>query len=384
MSDRMKPMGMDRALTSKLGAKYDSSSEQEVRLWIKDVTGDIIEEGPANMERALKNGIILNKLLIKLYEGTPNLPPEAQKFKPSFSESEVAFKQMENIEKFLKGAKCYGLTDNSLFQTVDLYEGRNMAMVIATILQVGTEAQRHEFSGSTAGSKPTTAHRRNFSYEQLKSGHGTVGLQSGSNKFASQKGMTSMGAVRHISDIRADDQVPEGQSMLTLQAGTNRFASQKGMAMGAVRHIADIRADQFDPRSAGDISLQSGTNKFASQKGMTSMGAVRHVSDIRADDACKEGQSMIQLQSGTNQFASQKGMTSMGAVRHISDIRADDLCREATSTTSLQYGTNRFDSQKGMYPMGSQRHVSDIPVRDLAEDSRPKSSYMDSPHEMDM
>lgn len=46
---------------------------------------------------------------------------------------------MENIELFLKGANAYGVPDNSLFQTVDLYEGRNMAMVIATILQVGTE-----------------------------------------------------------------------------------------------------------------------------------------------------------------------------------------------------------------------------------------------------
>ena len=46
---------------------------------------------------------------------------------------------MENIEVFLKGANAYGVPLNSLFQTVDLFEGRNMAMVIATILQVGTE-----------------------------------------------------------------------------------------------------------------------------------------------------------------------------------------------------------------------------------------------------
>lgn len=46
---------------------------------------------------------------------------------------------MENIDIFLKGAKAYGVNNTSLFQTVDLYEGRNMAMVVATILQVGTE-----------------------------------------------------------------------------------------------------------------------------------------------------------------------------------------------------------------------------------------------------
>jgi hypothetical protein len=52
-----------------------------------------------------------------------------------------------------------------------------------------------------------------------------------------------IGSIRHISDIRVDDLDKESNTMLTLQAGTNRFASQKGMTgFGAVRHIADIRA----------------------------------------------------------------------------------------------------------------------------------------------
>ncbi|OWF41392.1 Calponin-3 [Mizuhopecten yessoensis] len=362
MSDRMKPMGMDRALTSKLGAKYDSSSEQEVRLWIKDVTGDIIEEGPANMERALKNGIILNKLLIKLYEGTPNLPPEAQKFKPSFSESEVAFKQMENIEKFLKGAKCYGLTDNSLFQTVDLYEGRNMAMVIATILQVGTEAQRHQFNGPTTGAKPTTKHVVHFTKDQMRAGQGIIGLQAGTNKCASQKGM-SIGAVRHIADIRADDMLQAGQGIVSRQAGTNQFASQKGMAMGAVRHVSDIRADDMSQEGHGVIGLQAGTNKCASQKGM-SLGAVRHISDIRADDMSQAGQGIVGLQAGTNQCASQKGM-SMGSVRHVSDIRVEDSSMEGHGIIGLQAGSNKGASQTGM-SIGGIRHVSDIHTDDCS------------------
>jgi len=79
--------------------------------------------------------------------------------------------------------------------------------------------------------------------------------------------------------------------------GTNKFASQKGMSMGKVRHIADIRADDMVPEGHGQIQLQSGTNKFASQKGM-SMGKVRHIADIRADDLAREGMDHIQLQSG--------------------------------------------------------------------------------------
>ena len=46
---------------------------------------------------------------------------------------------MENIEKFLKAARAYGVPDNGLFACVDLFEGRNMPMVLSTILQVGSE-----------------------------------------------------------------------------------------------------------------------------------------------------------------------------------------------------------------------------------------------------
>ncbi|XP_033758249.1 transgelin-3-like isoform X4 [Pecten maximus] len=329
MSDRMKPMGMDRALTSKLGAKYDSASEAEVRIWIQELTGEDIGQGPAAVEKNLKNGIVLTKLLQKLYAGTANLPPAAQNFKPSYNESELAFKQMENIEKFLKGAKCYGLKDNSLFQTVDLYEGRNMAMVIATILQVGTEAQRHGFDGPMAGTQPhDKPEKRNFTYEQLKASCGIIPIEAGSNKFASQKGM-KMGAVRHVADIRCDVYDKESLTMQNQQVGTNHYASQKGMtAMGAVRHISDIRADDACDEGKGTINLQCGTNRWASQKGMTAMGAIRHIRDIVADDLSLEGAAVIRGDMGYTDGASQAGMTAIGSIRHVSDIHVDDLAED--------------------------------------------------------
>ena len=69
----------------------------------------------------------------------------------------------------------------------------------------------------------------------------------------------SMGAVRHVADIRADDMTQEGQGVIILQAGTNKHASQKGMSMGAVRHVADIRADDMNQDGQGVIGLQAGT-----------------------------------------------------------------------------------------------------------------------------
>jgi len=67
-----------------------------------------------------------------------------------------------------------------------------------------------------------------------------------------------MGSVRHVADIRADDMTQEGQGHVHLQSGTNKFASQKGMSIGSVRHVADIRADDMTQDGQGVIGLQAG------------------------------------------------------------------------------------------------------------------------------
>lgn len=67
-----------------------------------------------------------------------------------------------------------------------------------------------------------------------------------------------MGAVRHVSDIKADDATQEGQGIINLQLGTNQFASQKGMSMGSVRHVSDIKSDNCSVESHGILNLQSG------------------------------------------------------------------------------------------------------------------------------
>jgi len=48
---------------------------------------------------------------------------------------------MENIQVFLNFCENYGVPKNGLFQTVDLFEGRNMAMVLSCIQQLGSEVR---------------------------------------------------------------------------------------------------------------------------------------------------------------------------------------------------------------------------------------------------
>ncbi|MEH0877109.1 calponin repeat domain-containing protein, partial [Enterococcus faecium] len=71
------------------------------------------------------------------------------------------------------------------------------------------------------------------------------------------------------ADIRADDASREGAGVIGLQAGSNKGASQAGMSFGAQRHIADIKVDDMSQASKASINLQYGSNKGASQTGMS-------------------------------------------------------------------------------------------------------------------
>lgn len=55
----------------------------------------------------------------------------------------------------------------------------------------------------------------------------------------------SMGATRHISDIKIEEMSREGQGIIGLQSGSNKGASQTGMSMGASRHIADMKIEDM-------------------------------------------------------------------------------------------------------------------------------------------
>lgn len=58
----------------------------------------------------------------------------------------------------------------------------------------------------------------------------------GSNKFASQKGMTSYGTRRHLYDPNIGMEKPADQSTINLQMGTNKCASMvKAYAVTRVR-----------------------------------------------------------------------------------------------------------------------------------------------------
>nr|KAF6380514.1 transgelin 3 [Myotis myotis] len=162
MANRGPSYGLSREVQEKIEQKYDADLENKLVDWIILQCAEDIEHPPpgrAHFQQWLMDGTVLCKLINSLY-------PPGQEPIAKISESKMAFKQMEQISQFLKAAETYGVRTTDIFQTVDLWKAQQ--------------------------------NRRGFSEEQLRQGQNVIGLQMGSNKGASQAGMTGYGMPRQI------------------------------------------------------------------------------------------------------------------------------------------------------------------------------------------
>jgi len=180
-------MSLERQVRAKIAMKRDPEREREAQSWIETVLGKKFPSGMP-IEDILRDGTVLCELMNKIKPGAI----------PKINTSGGEFKMMENINKFQKAAMEYGLTDVDVFQTVDLWEKKDIPQVIVTLYALGRETYRHpEYKGPNLGPKPADECKRDFSEEQLKAGQSIIGLQAGSNKGATQSGQ-SIGASRKI------------------------------------------------------------------------------------------------------------------------------------------------------------------------------------------
>ena len=124
--------------------------------WIEAVLGERLPSGP--FEEVLRDGTILCRSVITVVLKYQILfvfsilflffsPFAGNKFrlmnklKPGaiakINSSGGQFKMMENINKFQAAIKDYGVPDIDCFQTVDLYERRNIPQVTQCIMALG-------------------------------------------------------------------------------------------------------------------------------------------------------------------------------------------------------------------------------------------------------
>jgi len=188
MSDtRATKSGFAAEAQKRINSKYSEESAEEAMKWILLVTGESFStSGQADsVHEILKDGQILCKLANKLKNGSVK----------KIQTSQMAFKCMENINAFLTSAKDLGVPTEETFQTVDLWEKQNMHSVIICLQSLGRKASN--FGQPSIGPKEAEKNVRQFSDEQIRSGANVISLQYGSNKGATQSGI-SFGNTRHM------------------------------------------------------------------------------------------------------------------------------------------------------------------------------------------
>lgn len=187
MAYRATKSGINADQTKKQDAAYSQEAEVQARQWIEQITEE--EIGP-DFFSGLKDGSHLCRLLNKLRPGLVASKYETPSTQP--------FKQLETIGKFLDGCRAYGLSEKDLFVTLDLHEMCNKNMVVSTIFALGRTAQKNGYDGPKLGPKEAESQKREWTEEELRQGAGFVSLQMGTNKVASQQGMTPYGKQRQI------------------------------------------------------------------------------------------------------------------------------------------------------------------------------------------
>ena len=168
-------------------APRNKDLENEVLDWIFNVIGEPRPSG--DFEDILKNGVVLCKLINKIAPGSVK----------KIQERGTNFQLMENIQRFQDAIKKYGVPQEEIFQTADLFEKRNIAQVVLSLYALGRITQKHpEYTGPSLGPKMADKNERSFTEEQLRAHEGQLNLQMGYNKGASQSGHGGFGNTRHM------------------------------------------------------------------------------------------------------------------------------------------------------------------------------------------
>ncbi|CAI9609977.1 unnamed protein product [Staurois parvus] len=187
---------------------------------------------------------------------------------PKINVSKQNWHQLENLSNFIRAMSTYGMKSVDLFEANDLFENGNMTQVQVSLLALaGMAKTRGIQSDVDIGVKYAEKQQRNFDDNIKKAGQCVIGLQMGTNKCASQSGMTAYGTRRHLYDPKHNILPPMDHSTISLQMGTNKGASQVGMtAPGTRRHIYDTKTGT-EKCDNSTMSLQMGYNQGANQSG---------------------------------------------------------------------------------------------------------------------
>ena len=264
MADKGPSYGLSAELKMKQEAKYDPEKAKKCLDWINKAASAGLDVNKCRTDEEfaeqLKSGQALCKLINAISPGSVG----------RINTMSAPFKQRENIEMYLAGCNKYGLIGSDLFQVNDLYEMKNVYMVIDNCYSLSGFAQKKGWQGPSLGVKHSSQNKREFDEATLNAGKNVISLQYGTNQGASQAGMV-YGSTRPINpnefvdhdltpkNVNLQQQVKKPEIFLFLifilsQYGSNQFASQAGSqagsAFGTTRPIMASEFVKYDMKTS--------------------------------------------------------------------------------------------------------------------------------------
>lgn len=114
---------MVRGANPASSAVYNSELETQAQAWIEKVTGEHFE---GDFSEELRDGRRLCNLINEIKPGSVR----------RVNNSKMPFKQMENTSNFLKACRTIGVPEYSLFETVDLFELKDLGLVVKCLVSL--------------------------------------------------------------------------------------------------------------------------------------------------------------------------------------------------------------------------------------------------------
>lgn len=140
---------------------------EEVLSWISEILGE--DFTGQSFSSVLKDGTVLCRLLNKVCG-----------YDIKFKKSPQLFVQRENICAFINGLKKYGINEYELFQTIYLFEEKNLKQVAISLYALSRQLQQNkEFKGPFIGPKLAQKQKIEFSKKILDKSKYGFNLQMG-------------------------------------------------------------------------------------------------------------------------------------------------------------------------------------------------------------
>lgn len=178
---------LDEDLTELRRGKFSAKDIDTIKSWVFDsILREKIDSSKPLLE-LLKDGTVLCRLANTLYSADNPTEPTFIKWK----QSKMPFVQMEQIAQFISFARNYGVPEDELFQTVDLYEEKDPASVYLALKSLSRCAnKRHPELFPVLGPQLATKRPRPPVKQKPKHLQGDMGwstIEYGYMKGASQK-----------------------------------------------------------------------------------------------------------------------------------------------------------------------------------------------------